>query len=127
MDIGSLQTSSNTRIQNLSGEIGTPAVATKASEIRTATSSPEQVKSSSPAQNEREPYQLSDAIQRLADFVSGAQTGITFTVDQASGEQVVRVMDKQSNEVIRQIPSEEAIQIAQALDKLQGLLVKDKA
>ncbi len=127
MDIGSLQTSSNIRIQNLSGEIGTPAVTTKAPEVRTAASSPEQVKNSSPGQDEREPYQLSDAIQRLADFVSGAQTGITFTVDQASGEQVVRVMDKQSNEVIRQIPSEEAIQIAQALDKLQGLLVKDKA
>jgi flagellar protein FlaG len=36
-------------------------------------------------------------------------------------------LDSQSKEVIRQIPSEEAIQLAQALDKLQGLFVKAKA
>jgi flagellar protein FlaG len=36
-------------------------------------------------------------------------------------------MDSQSNEVIRQFPSKEAIEIARALDKLQGLLIKDKA
>ena len=32
-----------------------------------------------------------------------------------------------TNEVIRQIPSEEMLEIAKALDRLQGLLVKQKA
>ena len=43
------------------------------------------------------------------------------------GVAVVKVIDKDSNKVIRQIPSEEVLQISKALDKLQGLLVKQQA
>lgn len=68
-----------------------------------------------------------DAVKRLTDFVSEKNSEINFTVDNASGVEVIKVIDRQTQEVIRQIPSKEAIQIAQALDKLQGLFVKDKA
>ena len=70
---------------------------------------------------------VEDAVKHLSDFVSQANSEISFSIDQASGESVVKIMDTQTNEVIRQMPSEEAIQIAHALDKLQGLFVKDKA
>ena len=39
----------------------------------------------------------------------------------------MKVVDASTDEVIRQIPSEEIISIAKALDKLQGLLVEQKA
>lgn len=67
------------------------------------------------------------AVQLLSDFVSSIHPEINFSIDEASGMHVVKIVDSQSNEVIRQIPSEEAVHIAQALDKLQGLFVKDKA
>ena len=70
---------------------------------------------------------VQDAVKRLSDFVASTNSEINFSVDQVSGVQVVKVMDKQSGDVIRQFPSEEAIQLAQVLDKIQGLLVKDKA
>ncbi|MDD2914127.1 MAG: flagellar protein FlaG [Gallionella sp.] len=37
------------------------------------------------------------------------------------------MIDTQTNEVIRQLPSKEMVAIAQALDKFQGLLIKIKA
>ncbi|HQV89775.1 MAG TPA: flagellar protein FlaG [Nitrosomonas sp.] len=49
------------------------------------------------------------------------------SVDQDTGKTVVKVMDIHTDEVIRQIPTEEAISIARTLDKVQGLLLNDKA
>jgi flagellar protein FlaG len=70
---------------------------------------------------------VEDAIKRLSDFVSPSQSSLSFSVDDVSGRQVVTIVDNNSNEVIRQFPSKEAIAIARALDKLQGLLIRDKA
>lgn len=70
---------------------------------------------------------IEDAVKRLADFVAPTQSQISFSIDETSGVNVVKILDTQSKEVIRQFPSEEAIALAQALDKLQGLLIKDKA
>ncbi len=76
-----------------------------------------------PAQNQ---LSVQEAVKHLESFVSIARADISFSVDEASGVQVVKVMDRQSKEVIRQFPSEEVIRIAQALDQLQGIFVKDK-
>jgi flagellar protein FlaG len=67
------------------------------------------------------------AVQQIADFVNKTRPELSFSVDEASGVRVVRIIDTTTKEVIRQYPSEEAIQLAQALDKLQGLLVRDQA
>jgi flagellar protein FlaG len=52
---------------------------------------------------------------------------LQFSIDEDIGVTVVKVIDTESKKVIRQIPSEEVIDIAKALDKLQGLLVKQQA
>lgn len=70
---------------------------------------------------------LNGAVQKLQDFVAKSNSELTFSVDESSGTNVVQVIDPSSNEVIRQIPSKEAIAISQAIDRLQGLLVRDKA
>jgi len=70
---------------------------------------------------------VEEAVDRLAKFVSPNQADINFSVDESSGIRVVKIIDRNSNEVIRQMPSEEAVALAQALDKLQGLLIRDKA
>jgi flagellar protein FlaG len=69
---------------------------------------------------------VEDAVKRLADFVAPTNSEINFSIDEESGVRVVKILDSQSKEVLRQFPSEEAIQLAQALDKLQGLFVKEK-
>lgn len=70
---------------------------------------------------------VEEAVRQIADFVNKTRPELSFSVDEASGVRVVRIIDTTTKEVIRQFPSEEAIQLAQALDKLQGLLVKDSA
>lgn len=70
--------------------------------------------------------QVEEAIKQIKEFVSMSGKEINFSIDETSGVRVVKVMDRATNEVIRQIPSEEVIAIARALDKLQGLFVSDK-
>ncbi len=78
-------------------------------------------------ESSRQKLSVEDAVKRLADFVAPTNSEINFSIDEESGVRVVKVLDSQSKEVIRQFPSEEAIQLAMALDKLQGLFVKEKA
>lgn len=74
--------------------------------------------------NEEEVRAAMDNIKR---FVAQSQNArdITFSIDEDAGF-MVKVIDRTSRDVIRQIPSEEVIAIARALDKLQGLFVRDK-
>jgi flagellar protein FlaG len=67
--------------------------------------------------------QAIDAINRFLQPVSG---DIEFSVDEDSGRTLVKIVDTKTNTVLRQYPSEQVLAIAKELDKLQGLLVKDK-
>lgn len=71
--------------------------------------------------------QLKDAVKSMNDFVDGINSSLKFTVDDKSGQTVVKVVDNDTKEVIKQIPSEEMLAISQAVDKLKGLLVQQKA
>ncbi|MGE5470055.1 MAG: flagellar protein FlaG [Bacteroidota bacterium] len=68
-----------------------------------------------------------DAVNRLQDFVQSATSDVQFSVDEKSGIRIVSVVDKATKEVIRQMPSKEAVELARALDKLQGLIIKQTA
>jgi len=87
----------------------------------------EQGKQANNGQNTPSRDEVEGAVSRLSKFVAPNQSEINFSVDESSGVRVVKIIDRNSNEVIRQMPSEEAVALAQALDKLQGLLIKDKA
>lgn len=70
-------------------------------------------------------------VQRATDtinrFMASSSRSLTFSVDEDSGKVVVKLIDPATKAVIRQFPSEEAIAISLSLDKLQGLLLNDKA
>jgi flagellar protein FlaG len=67
------------------------------------------------------------AAAQVEKFVSRVGSDLSFSVDRETGINVVTVVDRNTKEVIRQIPSREIIQIAQALDKVQGLLIRNQA
>ncbi len=69
--------------------------------------------------------ELDEAVDSVSRFVNN--DNLEFTIDEESGRRLIRLVDRQTQEVLRQIPSEEMLQIAKALDKLQGLLVHQKA
>jgi flagellar protein FlaG len=67
------------------------------------------------------------AVQDLNHYVQSLRRDLRFSVDEESGETVVRVTDPENGEVIRQIPSEEVLAIARSLEKAQGLLLSTQA
>lgn len=70
------------------------------------------------------------AIERVKQSIKPPLNNtLEFQIDQGSGKTVVKIMDTATNTLIRQIPSEEAMAIADALDRMDGRggLVKDQA
>lgn len=58
---------------------------------------------------------LQVAVSQINDYVQNLQRNLQFTVDEESGKDVVTVIDSESKEVIRQLPSEEALALARRL------------
>jgi flagellar protein FlaG len=79
------------------------------------------------ARNSPTPDDLQAVVEKIQKFVSEAASDIKFSIDEDSGRTVVKVIDRETQDVIRQIPSQEMLDLAKALDKLQGLLLKQKA
>jgi flagellar protein FlaG len=52
---------------------------------------------------------------------------LNFSVDQATGYHIVRVINPDTNEVVRQLPSEEMLKIAQTMSHLNNVLVSQRA
>lgn len=71
--------------------------------------------------------QVEQAMDEVRKAISPVARDLLFSIDEDTGRTIVKVVDASTDEVIRQIPSEEIISIAKALDKLQGLLVEQKA
>lgn len=71
--------------------------------------------------------QLADAVKAVKDFIQPTAGNLEFTLDEETGDTVIKIVDTSSGELIRQIPSQEMLEIAKALDRLQGLLVRQKA
>jgi flagellar protein FlaG len=60
---------------------------------------------------------LESAVSSINDYVQNLQRSLQFTVDEVSGKNVVTVLDKETDEVIRQFPSEEVLEIARNLSE----------
>ena len=73
------------------------------------------------------PPELDQAVKAVNEFVKIANSSLEFSVDEETGIELVKVIDKETEEVIRQIPSEEIVAIAKALNSLKGLLIHQKA
>jgi len=83
-------------------------------------------KTTDPKAASLDPRQLAQAIQAVNDFVTPMATSIEFRIDQDTGKTIVKVVDTKTNEVLRQIPNEEMLAIAKSLNKLQGLILRQK-
>lgn len=71
--------------------------------------------------------QVKQAVQKIQGAVDNLAQNLRFSVDEDTGKTIIKVMDAHTEEIIRQIPTEEAVEIARTLDKVQGLLFNGKA
>ncbi len=76
----------------------------------------------SAAQPSRE--QVAQAMQQMQEALPPVARNLQFSIDEETGRTVVKVIDPSTKEVIRQMPSEELLTIAKALDSMRGLLIK---
>ncbi|MFK3975216.1 flagellar protein FlaG [Shewanella vesiculosa] len=68
--------------------------------------------------------ELNQAVNDITESMSMMQKGLAFKVDEDLGIQVVKVIDVATGELIRQMPNEEALEIAKKLNEVTGLLMK---
>ncbi len=73
------------------------------------------------------PQQTDAAVNEINQALKTLATSLKFEVDDDSGRTLVKVIDQDSGEVLRQIPSEATIRIARSLDKMIGHLVATQA
>lgn len=64
---------------------------------------------------------LNEAIARIQDYVQDTRRSLEFRLDDSTGITVVSVYDLTTQELIRQIPSEEAVTLAQKLNQEEPL------
>lgn len=127
MDVGSIKNSLNlglsatgrTPSAEASGKPAT-AGATEASEERAT-----QAVSGKAEEVSRD--QVESAVSTIQEFVQSVRRNINFSLEDSSGRVVVKVTDANSGDVIRQIPSEEALQLAESLEEVRSLLFKAEA
>lgn len=70
---------------------------------------------------------LEAAVTDMQNFVQSVQRDINFNVDDSSGRVVINVTEATSGDVIRQIPSEEALRLSENLSEIRSLLFKAEA
>lgn len=77
------------------------------------------------------PERLDRAVEQLNHYVQSVRRELHFSIDEASGQTVVTVLDPETDQVIRQIPSVEALlmaaQIEQGESPRSGMLMLGEA
>jgi len=63
----------------------------------------------------------------LAGSSGSSGSSLEFSVDADTNRIVVKVVDNETRELVRQIPMEEMLALAKAMNQLQGLLLRTKA
>ncbi len=75
---------------------------------------------------ELSPDKLEKVVQQLQDFMGEMNRSLQFKVDEDSGRNVIKVIDKESGDLVKQYPSEEVLGIVAKLAEATGVLVDFK-
>jgi len=105
------------------GASDTPPEAAAVNELR-STQRPEKAGNQA-AEPDRET--LLQAVEDVRKAIEPVAQNLLFSIDDDTGRTIVKVVDAQTDEVIRQMPSEEVLAISKAIDKLKGVLIQQKA
>ena len=73
---------------------------------------------------------LEAAVSKLNDYVQSIRRTLSFSIEESTGRTVIKVYDAETDELIRQIPPEETIKLAEVLENTAttpSLLLKERA
>ncbi len=66
---------------------------------------------------------IQESIQK---FLKTQNTILSFERDESSNQVIVKILDPETREVLRQYPPDEILKLAQAMDKAQGNMVDER-
>ncbi len=73
--------------------------------------------------NKQQKVQPEELLQQINALTEDGVYSVRFENDKPSGSMVVKVVDRETNEVIRQIPPEELLDLTKRLNDLRGNIV----
>jgi flagellar protein FlaG len=110
------------KIVNVAGNGATPASQSVAAEKRERASVPAAAAEAVELPN----VQIEEVARRLESYMESVSRSLEFRVDASSGRTVVSVRDAVTGDLIRQIPSEEVLRLAQMAEDQTIVLVNEK-
>jgi flagellar protein FlaG len=70
---------------------------------------------------------IESVTKQIDSFLRSMGRTISFRVDNASGRMVVSVLDANTGELIRQVPGEDAIKLAESIEASMSMMVDERA
>ena len=67
------------------------------------------------------------AAQQIQGYLRDSGRNLNVTLDESTGKYVARVVNPETGEVVRSLPSEETLRIARNIDQMRGMLVNQRA
>lgn len=109
------------------GQTATVLMASAIDDVKKSASQAQQYQSNADtATQQQQPLereQLEKVAQQLQDFMGEMNRSLQFQVDEDSGRDVIKVLDKATGDVIKQYPSEEVLSLVSKLSETAGLLI----
>jgi len=69
---------------------------------------------------------VDDTVSRLNEAVQSIERDLKFRIDESSGDTIITVLDTKTEEVIRQIPTEDVLAVRENIETLKGILFSAK-
>lgn len=80
------------------------------------------------AEQQPSPEQLKNVVENINKALKQSNKSLEFSVDTDTKRQLVKLVDTETGDVIRQFPSEDALAISRAIDQFQkGMLLQQEA
>lgn len=70
---------------------------------------------------------IENVVSDLNQLVRSLHRELQFSIDEDSGETVVKVVDRETDEVLRQIPNKEVLELRKRLEETAGTIFHDSA
>jgi flagellar protein FlaG len=67
---------------------------------------------------------IDEVVSGLNEMVQNLHRNLQFTVDEESGDTVIKVVDSETDEVVRQIPSEDIVRLHRQMKEVAGVLFR---
>jgi flagellar protein FlaG len=111
---------------NMSAGMVAPPSADAVTKVRDVSSSQQGATAAreSTGQAKDQARSIDDVVSGLNEMVQNLHRHLQFSVDEDSGDTVIKVIDSDTQQVVRQIPSEEIVRLHQRLKDAAGALFR---